>query len=47
MLPKFLRDKIWQTYEIGQEVNMTPSREYLEVAKEVGKWIRENYPKGQ
>lgn len=43
MLPKYLRDKIWEAYKPGQEVNMSPSREYLEVAREVAKWIKENY----
>lgn len=41
-LPKRLRDRIWQTYRIGQETNMTPSREYLEVAREVEQWAREH-----
>lgn len=39
-LPKRLRDKIWATYEIGQEVSMTPSWEYLGVAREVQEWIK-------
>lgn len=39
-LPKSLRDRIWDTYEIGQEVDMTPSDEYLAVALEVKEWIR-------
>jgi len=39
MLPKYLRDKIWATYRIGQENNYTPSREYVTVAKEVQLWI--------
>lgn len=41
-LPKPLRDRIWATYEPGQEVDMTPSEEYLDVADEVQAWIREN-----
>ncbi len=45
-LPKRLRDKIWATYRSGQEVNMTPSREYLTVVEEVQDWIKENYPDG-
>ena len=44
MLPKYLRTRIWLTYEIGQEVNMAPSREYLAVAREVEQWIKTNYP---
>lgn len=44
MLPKALRDKVWAAYRPGQEVTMTPSREYLAVAWEVQQWIRENHP---
>lgn len=40
MLPKRLRDKIWDAYRPGQEKTMTPSREYLKVAREVERWIR-------
>lgn len=43
-LPKYLRDKIWAAYRIGQEVKMTPSREYVSVTREVQEWIAENYP---
>lgn len=43
MLPKYLRDKIWATYKIGQEITMTPSDEYLEVVMEVQRWIKENH----
>lgn len=38
-LPKYLRDKIWDTFRPGQETNWTPSREYVAVAKEVQLWI--------
>lgn len=38
-LPKELRDKIWQTYRPGQEIDKKPSREYVAVAKEVQDWI--------
>lgn len=41
-LPHELRDKIWCAYRPGQETTMTPSREYLEVADEVQRWIREH-----
>lgn len=44
-LPKYLRDKIWAAYKPGQEVNLTPSREYLLVAEEVQQWIEEHYPR--
>lgn len=38
-LPKLLRDKVWAAYRPGQEVDMTPSEEYLAVAREVQRWI--------
>jgi len=41
-LPAYLRAKIWKSYRPGQEVNLTPSREYLEVAEEVQRWIKEH-----
>lgn len=41
-LPKALRDRIWRTYAPSQEVDLTPSREYLQVADDVQQWIREN-----
>lgn len=40
-IPKHLRDRIWATYRPGQEVNMTPSAEYLDAADAVQKWIKE------
>lgn len=42
-LPKSLRDKIWEAYRLGQEADMRPSREYLDVADEVQRWIKEHY----
>lgn len=41
-LPKRLRDRIWSTYRAGQEIDITPSAEYLKVASEVQLWIRVN-----
>lgn len=41
-LPKALRDRIWRAYVPGQEVDMTPSDEYLKVADDVQRWIREH-----
>jgi hypothetical protein len=41
-LPASLRNKVWVAYRPGQEVNGTPSAAYLEVAKEVQAWIKEN-----
>ena len=43
-LPQNLRNAIWKAFKPGQEVDMTPSRTYLQVAREVQNWIRENYP---
>jgi hypothetical protein len=42
-LPKYLRDKIWAAYRPGQEKDMRPSKQYLEVAEEVQRWINSNY----
>ncbi len=39
-LPKALRDKVWRTYRIGQERDMSPSAEYLAVVDEVQRWIK-------
>ncbi len=39
-LPKILRDKIWTSYRPGQEINLTPSTSYLNVADEVQAWIK-------
>lgn len=38
-LPKALRNRIWATYRRGQEQDMRPSAEYIEVAREVQDWI--------
>jgi len=40
-LPKALCDRIWATYEPGQEVDMTPSDAYLDAADAVQRWIQE------
>lgn len=42
VLPKRLRDRVWATFRPGQEVNFTPSREYLDVALEIQEWIKNN-----
>jgi hypothetical protein len=44
MLPRHLRDKIWDAYKPGQEVTLTPSPKYLAVAREVRAWIDANQP---
>ena len=41
-LPKPLRDRIWATYRPGQEKDMDPSRDYLDAADAVQRWITEN-----
>lgn len=41
MLPKELRDKIWETYSPGQEITKTPSIEYLDAAQAVQDWIKD------
>lgn len=38
-LPRALRNKIWATYEPGQEIDMTPTTAYIKVAEEVQRWI--------
>jgi hypothetical protein len=43
-LPPTLRARIWRTYKPGQEVNGTPSRDYVEVAKAVQAWIAARVP---
>lgn len=41
-LPKPLRDRIWRTFDPGQEVNATPSAAYLAAARDVQHWIKAN-----
>lgn len=38
-LPKHFRDLIWRLYRPGQEKTLTPSAEYLRVAREIEAWI--------
>ena len=38
-LPALLRAKVWRAYRPGQEETKTPTREYVEVAREVQSWI--------
>jgi hypothetical protein len=40
-LPKPLRDRIWETYRRGQEIDKDPSDDYLDAADEVQRWIAE------
>lgn len=41
-VPVGLRNQIWATYQPGQEVSMTPSESYMEVAEKVDIWIGEH-----
>src|SRR5262249_32918096 len=41
-LPARLRSKIWARFRPGQEKPRTPSREYLDAAREVQEWIAAN-----
>lgn len=43
MLPTYLRHKIWAAFRPGQEKTMTPSAEYVAVARETQEWIKNNY----
>lgn len=38
-LPLALRNKIWASYQPGQEITGHPSRQYVAVAKEAQEWI--------
>jgi hypothetical protein len=38
-LPTVIRDRIWRTFKPGQEVSQTPSREYLDAARDAQHWI--------
>lgn len=41
-LPQTLRTKIWRAYQPGQEIDGTPSQDYVTVAREVQQWIAEH-----
>lgn len=43
-LPRTIRNRIWNTYECGQEVKGTPSKDYLAAAQEAQDWITKYYP---
>jgi hypothetical protein len=38
-LPLAIRRRIWRCYQPGQEVTQTPSREYIDAAREAEAWI--------
>lgn len=42
-LPGHIRYAIWDAYKIAQEVDMSPSKEYLLAAHKAQDWIKENY----
>lgn len=44
LLPKRIRDRIWRAFNPGQEVNMRPSREYVEAARAAQDWIAAHFP---
>ncbi len=41
-IPQPLQRRIWATYRLGQEKTKDPSKEYIEAAMAVQRWIREN-----
>lgn len=43
LLPKNLRDKVWANYQVGQEVNKKPSKQYIEIAQEIQAWVISTY----
>jgi hypothetical protein len=43
-LPAELRAKVWRAYRAGQEVDMSPSTDYITVAREVQDWIANHGP---
>lgn len=47
MLPKHLRDRIWETYVPGQEISKTPSGAYLDAAQAVQDWIQAQIAAGR
>lgn len=44
MLPKDIRNRIWATFQPGQEKDMSPSHSYLEAARAAQQWIKKNHP---
>ena len=41
-LPKRIRDRIWETYRPGQEIDKQPSEDYLVAADEAQQWAAQN-----
>ena len=42
MLPKYLRERIWETYMPEQEISMDLSEEYLAAAQAVKEWVAQH-----
>jgi hypothetical protein len=40
-LPKTLRDRVWAAYRPGQEETGNVSEDYVAVARDVQRWIKE------
>lgn len=45
-LPLPMRNEIWQTYKIGQEITLTPSQAYLDIAHKAETFLRELRERG-
>ncbi|UZW54017.1 hypothetical protein NUH86_10770 [Sphingobium sp. JS3065] len=43
-LPHTIRNRIWASFRPGQEQSKTPSRAYVEAAREAREWILANHP---
>lgn len=41
-LPLELRNLIWRTFRPGQEISKTPSKAYVEAARQVQEWIAQH-----
>ena len=46
-LPKAIRDAIWESYRLGQEISKTPSAEYLVAARSAQEWILKGVGRGR
>lgn len=44
-LPYRLRQRVWDHYRPGQEIDKKPSKEYVAVALEIQAWIRKEEAK--
>lgn len=39
-IPMYLRRKLWDAFEPGQEITMSPSKRYIAAAREIQEWIK-------